>query len=597
MSDSFQLKAIITGVDKLSPILSKISKNAAKNIRGIVSAGARAGASLAGGLTMTGIAFAQQEDAMIGLKTAMMDSSGGVSENFKKISDLAVGLGNKLPGTTADFEDMMTTLTRQGIPVENILAGVGKAAAYMAVQMKMSPSEAAEQIAKLQDATKTLSKDMLELADATQRAYYMGVNLGESVQFYGAASPVLGMVSSSGVKAAKAFEPFNVMLNQAGMDGSAGGNAMRKIMQGMMNMKKMQQASSAGGVNMQFTSKGEFAGIDNMFAQLDKLKGLDTVHRMAALRKGWGDDSETLQALNTLITKGATGYKELQERMAKQASLNQRVEASLGTLKNMWDAATGSATNAAATIGSVFAPQIKKATEWIGELAVRFDKWAQENPDTIKTIAAVAAAIAGVGLALKAVNGVLILMNMNPVVLGIVAAAAAIAYLVVNWDKVVPAVKKMWNEFNEILSVIINGVKKFAQGVIKTISDMVQPVIDAIKKMWEKVQEHTPDFILKFFTDLDSKDGVSTPSLPPINASAPAVPTIPPLPDYTRSSSMPDYSKGENSDSKIDVTIKYENAPPGTRSTVQTAGPAKVVRHDVGYSSFSSQYAAAMSKQ
>jgi TP901 family phage tail tape measure protein len=589
MSDSFQLKAIITGVDKLSPILAKISKNAAQNMRSISKVAAKAGATLAAGLTATGIAFAQQEDAMMGLKTAMMNNTGGVSDNFKKISDLAVSLGNKLPGTTADFEDMMTTLVRQGIPAQNILGGVGKAAAYMAVQMKMMPSEAAEQIAKLQDATKTLSKDMLELADATQRAYYMGVDLSESVQFYGKASPVLSMASKSGVKAAEAFEPFNVMLNQSGMDGGSAGNAMRKIMQGMMNLKKMHHASAAGRVHLQFTKHGEFAGIDNMFAQLSKLNKLDTVHRMAALRKGWGDDAETLQALNVLISKNSAGYKDIQERMAKQASLNQRVDASLGTLRNMWEAMTGSATNAAATLGSVFAPEIKKITSNLGDLSVKFDNWAQKNPSTIKSIAAVAAAIAGVGLAIKVVNGALLLMDANPIVLGVTAAAAAIAYLVTNWDEVMPAVRKMGKEFGEIMSNIGNGLANFGKSFVKTIQGWAQPIIDAIKNMWETVKAHIPAPVLKALSYLDGSDNsVRGAPTPPIQAAPPTIPTFPP---------MPDYSNPAGGNGTVDVTITHNNAPTGTRTTATSSGPARVVRTDVGYSSFSSQYASAMSSQ
>ncbi|ELS1192805.1 hypothetical protein QPQ79_004322, partial [Escherichia coli] len=45
----------------------------------------------------------------------------------------------RLPGTTADFQNMMQMLVRQGIQAENILGGVGKATAYLAVQLKKTP--------------------------------------------------------------------------------------------------------------------------------------------------------------------------------------------------------------------------------------------------------------------------------------------------------------------------------------------------------------------------------------------------------------------------------------------------------------------------
>lgn len=585
MSDSFQLKAIITGVDRLSPTLASMSKSMQKNMRGIAQAAQRVGVGLAAAITGSSMAFAQQEDAMMGLKTAMMDSSGNVSDDFKKITDLATGLGNKLPGTTADFADMMQTLVRQGVPAKNILDGVGEATAYMAVQMKEAPKDVADQIAKLQDATKTLSKDMLELADATQRAYYMGVDLADSVAFYGKASPVLGMVSKVGVKSAEIFEPFNVMLNQAGMQGEAAGNAMRKVMGEMMNPKNMRKASRAGGVSLKFTANGEFAGIENMYKQLAKLKPLSTVKRMAALRKGWGDDAETLQALNTIIDKGADGYKEIQQRMAKQASLNKRVEASLGTLSNMWDAMTGTATNAAASIGEVFAPEIKKATGMMSDLTVEFDDWVKANPQTVKTIAAVAGAIAGVGLAIKVVNGALLLMDANPVVAGVLAIAAAAAFLIMNWDDVKKSAKKMWGELKGIVDNIEKAFKGMADHVAGWVKGMIDPVVKAFEEMWDKVKAHTPDFILKFLSNMDASDatvkGVPTPPINPSMTASPP-PTFPPMPDYTSRGQQP---------GTVNVNIDHTNAQPGTRSTVTSSGPVQIKSHKVGYTSFSSQYA------
>ncbi|WP_349813979.1 phage tail tape measure protein, partial [Escherichia coli] len=66
------------------------------------------------------------------------------------------------------FQNMMQMLVRQGIPAENILGGVGKATAYLAVQLKKTPEAAAEFAAKMQDATGTASEDMMGLFDTTE---------------------------------------------------------------------------------------------------------------------------------------------------------------------------------------------------------------------------------------------------------------------------------------------------------------------------------------------------------------------------------------------------------------------------------------------
>jgi hypothetical protein len=53
----------------------------------------------------------------------MMGPGGKVAPEFEKINRLAVALGDKLPGTTADFQNMMTMLRRQGMSAQVILGG------------------------------------------------------------------------------------------------------------------------------------------------------------------------------------------------------------------------------------------------------------------------------------------------------------------------------------------------------------------------------------------------------------------------------------------------------------------------------------------
>ncbi|OOF87913.1 phage tail tape measure protein [Rodentibacter ratti] len=121
-------------------------------------------------------AFAQAEVAATNLKVAMMDKDGKVPETFEKVNKLAMQLGDKLPGTTADFQDLMTMLVRQGMSVETILGGTGEAAAYLSVQLEMPPRQAAEFAAKMQDATRTTEKDMMDLMDVIQKGFYAGVD-------------------------------------------------------------------------------------------------------------------------------------------------------------------------------------------------------------------------------------------------------------------------------------------------------------------------------------------------------------------------------------------------------------------------------------
>ncbi|MGJ8728764.1 phage tail tape measure protein, partial [Neisseria meningitidis] len=70
-------------------------------------------------------AYAQSETASTDLRAAMMDSSGKVGADYQRIDELATRLGDKLPGTTADFKNLMTMLMRQGISAKAVLGGTG----------------------------------------------------------------------------------------------------------------------------------------------------------------------------------------------------------------------------------------------------------------------------------------------------------------------------------------------------------------------------------------------------------------------------------------------------------------------------------------
>ena len=407
----FELKALITGVDRLSPALGRMQKNLRRFRKDAEEAG-KGGMAMAGGLAagLTGslVAFAKQEDAATGLKVAMMDASGAVGSDFEKINKLAIGLGNKLPGTTADFQNMMQMLVRQGIPAQNILSGVGEASAYLAVQLKKTPEAAAEFAAKMQDATGTASEDMMGLFDTIQKAFYLGVDDTNMLSFFSKTSSILKMVSKDGLTAARALAPISVMMDQMGMEGEASGNALRKIFQAGFDGKKMKAANkllSRKGIQLDFTDgKGEFGGLDNLFKQLNKLQSLTTKQKTTIIKQIFGDDAETLQVLNALIDKGKTGYDQIQEKMGKQADLNKRVNAQLSTLSNIWESLTGTAVNGLAAIGGAFAGDAKRLVSWLGDMSERFTEFADKNPKVIRGAFGIAAGFVGVKLALLGVN-------------------------------------------------------------------------------------------------------------------------------------------------------------------------------------------------
>ncbi|MEP9936917.1 phage tail tape measure protein [Klebsiella quasipneumoniae] len=423
-----KLNTVRAKADKMRDVRNSLAGNGA----GMMAAGVTTGATLLAPIR----AYSESENAANQLAGSMMGPGGKVAPEFEKLNKLAIALGDRLPGTTADFQNMMTMLRRQGMSAQVILGGLGESAAYLGVQLQMAPTDAAEFAAKLQDATQTTEKDMMSLMDVIQRGYYAGVDPGNMLQGFSKISAAMDIIKQQGLDAAKTFAPLLVMADQASMAGESAGNAYRKIFQATLNNKKISKANDelAGtGIKLSFqNSKGQFAGLENLYKQLDKLNQITDDGKKQAVKAAlFGDDAETLQALNIMITKGIAGYRETAAKLENQATLRERVEASLNTLGNKWEAAGGSFTNAMASIGETVAPVLKNIADWLGDLASALDGFVKRHPQLtaalfkIAAVFAVAATAAGVlSLALASILGPMAIVRVSAGVLGIKFASA-----------------------------------------------------------------------------------------------------------------------------------------------------------------------------
>lgn len=425
MLTTMELNKRRDAMDKAAKAQERMAKTQAILQKGadMAKTGLAVSAVGAAGLGYTLKQYEDAEDAAMNLRVSMMQSGGKVAGEFNDINKLANTLGTKLPGTTAQFQNMMAVLVQQGVSAKAILGGVGEAAGYLGVQMKMPFEDAAEFAAKMQDATKTAEKDMLSLMDTIQRSYYLGVDHTNMLQGFSKLSDGMKTIKMEGLAGAKAMAPLLVMADQASMAGESAGNAYSKIFKAMMDTEKVQKAlkDSKTGISMNFTDgKGEFGGLDKMYKQLEKLKGLSTEKRLPILADMFGNDAETIQALNLLIDKGQAGYNETVAKMQKQADLQTRVNAQLSTLKNLKDAAAGTFTSLLALFGEQLAPQFKVLITGFTNVTESVSTWAQQNPGLANTIAKVVA------------GGVLLIGGVSALALGIATVLAPLALLKVT---------------------------------------------------------------------------------------------------------------------------------------------------------------------
>lgn len=488
MNKTLEIAIVLSAVDKATRVLNEVFNKQNKALKemqekssklmaggaSMMTAGAALGASLYPAIT----AFAELEDSSIRLRNAMTDNLNKISPFFEGVNNLAIQLGNQLPGTTGDFQNMFEVLLNNGVPAKSVLDGVGKSAAYLAVALKMPYEEAAQFAAKLRIATGIADEDMMQFMDTLQRTASIGVSVGDMQYAFGRSAGALKLMGLQGLEAAKSVEVLYATILRGGLSGETTGTSFANIINSMLNADKLQKMNDAAaelGVSMSFfDDAGNFKGIENMIAQLDQLKGFTAEQRAGVVTAllGTGQDSQMMQSM---ISNGLDGYRKLRQEQEAKMALDKKVEAQLESLRNKWEAATGNITNLLAALGSTLEPVLKAISDFIGYMASLTQRFVTAFPwisgilGLLIGLAAVVLTVGGAtyfmagafgmakaGLMMwrnsailasawnKILAGTMWLVNSalyaNPmvwIVIAIVALIAMIAVLVVKWRELV----------------------------------------------------------------------------------------------------------------------------------------------------------------
>jgi|GEM_PF-3764471 len=384
-------------------------------------------ASLANGMIATGImekpikAFADLDEASTNLRIAMMNNLGQIPPQFAEINKQAIQLGNLLPGTTADFTNAATALLEQGAAIDSVVNGGLKAASYLSVILKMVPEDAAEMVAKFREAYGLSSTELTKMADLTQKAKFaFGLNPDDIKYAAAYSGSTLNQLGLTGVENAKKMLVLQGYARQQGMDGSVFGTNFAQMLNQIGQMQtKLQRHSlpmrqtnaelAKFGIHLNFfDKKGKFEGIENLVAQMQKLRVLSQQEQLFVTNRLFGMEGGRVAA--QMVKMGSDGLQSKIDLMEKQADIMQRIDVATKSAKNTWEALTGTVTNLLAAFGGPLVdflkPYITKLNEITGGPLQKF-------VDDHKTLARVvglgalafgglAIAIGGAALALAA---------------------------------------------------------------------------------------------------------------------------------------------------------------------------------------------------
>lgn len=556
------MKNVTKPVEGLQKKLTELRQEAEKLGRGAMGDGLIAGSALLKPVQ----AFSSLEDASTRLKSTMMDKNGVVGA-FEQVNALAIKLGNQLPGTTADFVNMMQSLKAQGITDESILNGVGESAANLAVLLKMPADEAAIFAAKMKVATGTVDQDMIGLMDSIQRLNYMGVTTTDMMYAFGRSGGALKTFKIQGLEASKALAPIFGMLIKGGVSGETVGTGFASILNNMADKDKLGKVNrllSGSGIKLDFFDKtGNFAGVENMVAQLDKLKNLSPVQLNAALKEltGGGQDQ---QMLAQVITGGMEGYKKMVAEMEKQADLQKRVNMQLGTLANLWEAATGTFTNTLAAFAETFAPELKQLTNWFGALSEKIQGFIKTHPQMAKWIGIAIGgfAIAAIGLGALAIafagvtKYIALVSIMAPIAtalfskIGVVARFLSGAFMLAGRAILFIGRALLMNPLGLLITAIAGAaflIYKYWEPIKGFFSNLWDGIVSGFRSAVKLITDLMPDFLKNQF-------GMNT-SVPKLS---PSVPTV-------------SNDRSQNLNGQISVTL-HDNRAPTVKMTTNQKG-------------------------
>lgn len=329
-----------------------------------------------GGIGITGLTTlakgvkiaADYQSSVTDLRATMasLDKQGAINaqeltERMLKSEAVAIRLGNKLPGTTEDFVQMMQVLKQNGLDAETILNGAADAVANLAVANKDVPKDIAADFAQYGNLFKLKPEEFVPAADVFSRIFTSsGQTAGELVEaakyFQGRAGANLGI---GGLKDAEQITRLFGLMGKEGMRGSMAGTMLTDFFSEYnQHREKLKDLQKDTGIKLDFfDQKGQFVGMDEVFKQMEQFNKLSTEKRSQ-----WMEDIFGLRGMtagNVFAKAGTAGWKEYNASQEQTISLTQKTEEISKTFNNQLEALTGTGKN---LIVSFFEPVLGDLT-------------------------------------------------------------------------------------------------------------------------------------------------------------------------------------------------------------------------------------------
>lgn len=502
MADKFQLKALITGVDKLSPMLTGVRKNAlqlrkqlrSSELGNIGFADVLQGGALVAPFVMGAQAAMRFESAMADVRKVVDFESPA---QFAAMSDDVLDLSERLPMAAEGIAQIVAAGGQSGIAREE-LAGFAEDAVKMGVAFDQTADQAGGMMAKWRTAFKLNQGQVVALADQIN---YLGntgpanaQQISKIVTSIGPLGEIAGMASGqiaamgatlAGVGiaedvAATGMKSFMLTLSAGSSATKAQQQAFKALRLDSAELAKGMQEDSTGTIQRVLKAVGKVSG-DKQAAVLTQLFGKESVGAIAPL----------LTNLDLL----QTNFDKVSDSTLYAGSMQAEYAARAATTQNNLQLLQNRVVRLGISVGSALLPPFNDFMGTIGPVISGVSELAAANPWLVKGILGAAVGFGVLRVAVMATTMAMTIMNavatMSPLGLIVRAIALAAGFMIANWDVIGPWFAELWES---ISAVALEGWE-----MLKTVAGFTplgmiiknwEPIVAWMKGLWERVRPY-----------------------------------------------------------------------------------------------------------
>ncbi|WP_166359282.1 phage tail tape measure protein [Pseudomonas akapageensis] len=519
MADKFQLKALITGVDKLSPKLAGIRKNISSFQKGLEKTGLGkigfqdlvTGGALAAPFVVGVKAAIDFESQMADVKKVV---DFDTPQQFKQMGDDIGRMSERLPMAAGDIAKIVAAGGQSGIARDELL-GFAEAAVKMGVAFDQTAEESGDMMAKWRAAFKMTQPEVGALADQVN---YLG-NTGAKASTVASIVTSVGSLGSVAGLAAGQVAAMAATLDKVGVAQDVAGTGLQNFMltltAGSAATKQQQQAFKSLRLDSANLAKGmQKDAQGTILTVLTAISKVDPSKQAAVMTQLFGRESiKPISQLLTSLDILKANFTAVGDSTIYGGSMQKEYASRAATTANNLQLLRNTIEGVARALGEALLPGLNLAIDALAPALSYIGALISANPNLVRGLAIAGVAFTAVRLAVLGATVATKLMGVafaaTPVGIIAIGIAAAAGLIVANWDKVGPFFTALWELIKALAVPFMDFLKSvFAWTPLGMIMENWDPIVAYFGELWAKIKPLLEP-ILKFMGLNDGGPGIT----------------------------------------------------------------------------------------